>query len=77
MATYKLTTRQKSALRKAFPDELASQLAQKTKWNKNLIAHYKNGTKVVSPQRAIIIELLIGVPREVLRPDIFIIKKSL
>ena len=75
MAT-KLSKKDLSEIRKAFTDDAVKTL--RAHWGISLVSHYKNGTKVVSPKRAIIIEKLTGISASILRPDIFgrNIKKS-
>jgi len=67
----KLSDREKKKIKTAFTEEAATTLRKKTKWSISLVSHYKNATKTVSAERAIIIESLIGIPAAILRPDIF------
>lgn len=70
-----ITKRDKKTISHLFTSEIVASLKNKTGWSTSQISHYKNGTKVVSPERAIIIERLVGIPAESLRPDIFVRKR--
>ena len=65
------TEKEKIKIKRAITEKVSIALRDKLKCSKSLISHYRNSTKVVSPERAIIVQSITGIPASILRPDIF------
>ncbi len=47
-------------------------LAKQLKWTPSTVRSFVNGNRLISAERAVKIEGQLGIPRETLRPDIFV-----